>query len=127
MQVTFNYRVGPLGFLSLGTIEYSGNMGLKDQRMALQWVHDNIEQFGGTKHSITIMGYSSGAESVHFHLISPGSKHLFSRAIMQSGSILNPSAINITSDYKQIFYDFCKSSVRFCYKGYFKIYLNNLQ
>lgn len=45
--VTINYRLGPFGFLSLDTPEYSGNMGLKDQLTALKWVKENIEFFGG--------------------------------------------------------------------------------
>lgn len=58
--VTVNYRVGPFGFLSLGTREYSGNMGLKDIRLALKWIYNNIEHFGGDKTRITINGGSSG-------------------------------------------------------------------
>lgn len=45
--VTINYRLGPFGFLSLSTPEYSGNMGIKDQLLALKWVNENIEYFGG--------------------------------------------------------------------------------
>lgn len=58
--VTFNYRLGPLGFLSIGTPEYSGNMGLKDQVLALKWVQSNIRYFGGDTDSITVFGYSAG-------------------------------------------------------------------
>lgn len=59
-KVTFNYRLGALGFLSLGTPEYSGNMGLKDQLAALKWTNENIEYFGGNKDLITIIGESAG-------------------------------------------------------------------
>lgn len=58
--VAMNHRVGVLGFLSLDLPEYSGNMGLKDQQLALKWVHQNIEQFGGDNKRITIFGHSSG-------------------------------------------------------------------
>ena len=58
--VTTNYRLGPLGFMSLGSEEYSGNMGLKDQLLALKWVNENIENFGGDKGRITILGQSAG-------------------------------------------------------------------
>lgn len=44
--VTINYRLGPLGFLSTGD-EIQGNMGLKDQNVAMKWVKRNIAQFGG--------------------------------------------------------------------------------
>lgn len=59
-QVTINYRVGVFGFLSLNSHEYSGNMAVKDQKIALQWIYENIEHFGGDKKRITIFGHSSG-------------------------------------------------------------------
>lgn len=58
--VTFNYRLGIFGFMSLDTPEYSGNMALKDQQMAIQWVYKNIEHFGGDNQKITLSGHSSG-------------------------------------------------------------------
>ncbi|XP_005003514.1 cholinesterase isoform X2 [Cavia porcellus] len=88
--VSMNYRVGALGFLALpGNSEASGNMGLFDQQLALQWVQNNIAAFGGNPASVTLFGESAGAASVGLHLFSPKSHPLFTRAILQSGS---PSA-----------------------------------
>lgn len=60
--VTINYRLGTFGFMSLNTKSYSGNMGLKDQHMALKWTHRNIRAFGGDRRRITLMGQSAGKE-----------------------------------------------------------------
>ncbi|KAG8568103.1 hypothetical protein GDO81_013889 [Engystomops pustulosus] len=85
--VSLNYRVGALGFLAFpGNAKAPGNAGLFDQRLALQWVHENIAAFGGNLESVTIFGESAGGASVGYHLISPGSCSYFKRAIMQSGS-----------------------------------------
>lgn len=91
--VTMNYRLGPFGFLSLGTEDVPGNAGLKDQTLALKWVQTNIEYFGGDPGKVTIFGESAGGASVQYHLLSPMSKGLFSGAIMQSGSSNNPWAL----------------------------------
>jgi carboxylesterase type B len=58
--VTFNYRVGVLGFLSLDDDVISGNMGLKDQTMALRWVQENIRQFGGDPNQVRILNSIPG-------------------------------------------------------------------
>lgn len=84
--VSANYRLGIFGFLSIGTNDATGNYGLKDQVIALRWIQDNIESFGGDPNAVTIMGYSAGAMSVTLHLISPMSRGLFQRAIVMSGS-----------------------------------------
>ena len=51
-----------------------GNMGMKDQVMALRWVKENIKSFGGNPDSVTISGLSAGGASVHYHYLSPLSK-----------------------------------------------------
>ncbi|XP_064157975.1 cholinesterase-like isoform X1 [Anguilla rostrata] len=93
LVVSFNYRVGALGFLALpGSQGVSGNAGLFDQRMVLQWISDNIAAFGGDPQAVTLFGESAGAASVNFHVLSPGSHALFTRAILQSGSVNAPWA-----------------------------------
>ncbi|XP_073950365.1 carboxylic ester hydrolase-like [Choristoneura fumiferana] len=91
--ITLNYRLGALGFLSLENEEVSGNMGLKDQVMALRWVRDNVEHFGGDPGRVTIFGESAGAASVHLHMLSPQSQGLFHAAIAQSGLATSPWAL----------------------------------
>ncbi|XP_019741631.1 acetylcholinesterase-like [Hippocampus comes] len=91
--VSMNYRIGPLGFLALPDNNIRGNAGLLDQRLALQWVADNIASFGGDPSQVTIFGESAGSASVGFHLLSPGSHDLFQRAVMQSGSPNAPWAL----------------------------------
>ncbi|XP_073821173.1 juvenile hormone esterase [Musca autumnalis] len=84
--VTFNYRLGSLGFLSTGTKEAPGNLGLKDQVALLRWVKLLISRFGGDPNSITLLGYGAGAMSITLHMVSPMSKNLFHKAIVMSGS-----------------------------------------
>lgn len=83
--VTLNYRLGPLGFLSLGTREVPGNAGMLDQVAALKWVQNNIHRFGGDPDNVTLMGQSAGSFSTTYHLVSPKSRGLFRRIIAQSG------------------------------------------
>ena len=66
-------------------------MGLKDQQLALKWVHNHINSFGGDPNKITVFGESAGASSIAYHLALPGSKGLFQRAIMQVCQFLCPS------------------------------------
>lgn len=96
--VSINYRLGPLGFLCLDTSDVPGNAGLKDQSLAIKWVKENIHVFNGDPKNVTIFGVSAGSASVEYHLISPMSKNLFQKAIMQSGSSLNPWAL--TKDHQ---------------------------
>ena len=75
--VTINYRLGPLGYLSLGTEEVAGNMGQLDQVAALRWVQANIAQFGGDPDRVTIFGQSAGAAAVTYHMFSEQTRGLF--------------------------------------------------
>nr|XP_060623561.1 cholinesterase [Anolis sagrei ordinatus] len=85
--VSMNYRLGAFGFLALpGNEEAPGNAGLFDQRLALQWIQDNIVAFGGNPKSVTLFGESAGAGCISYHMLSPQSHPLFTRAILQSGA-----------------------------------------
>lgn len=90
--MTINYRLGPFGFLFLPSMNITGNMGLKDQQMALEWVQRNIENFGGDRARVTIVGWSAGAAAVTYHMYNERSLGLFHRAIAMSGSMLTPWA-----------------------------------
>ena len=90
--VSLNYRLGAFGFLAMGDPSSPGNQGLMDQAMALQWVQDNIQSFGGDPNQVTIFGESAGAASVSLHMLSPVSRNLFRRAIMQSTAATAPWA-----------------------------------
>lgn len=82
--VTFNYRLGALGFLKIPGVETTGNYGFYDQRLALQWVQDNIHYFGGNPNEVTVGGESAGAHATLYHMMTAGSKCLFQRAIALS-------------------------------------------
>ena len=91
--VTFNYRVGALGFLAHPELtkesgrNASGNYAFMDQIAALQWVKRNIAAFGGDPSRVTLFGQSAGGASVGYLMASPFAKGLFQRAIGESGGI----------------------------------------
>ncbi|KAB5517534.1 lipase [Coniochaeta sp. 2T2.1] len=89
IAVDMNYRLNMYGFLQTPQIlaEGSSNAGLLDQRLALQWVQENIEAFGGDPDRVVIWGESAGAQSIAYHLFSYGGRDdgLFHAAIMESG------------------------------------------
>ena len=86
IYVAINYRLAQLGFLSTESGMVEGNFGLWDQHMAIQWVHDNIESFGGNVNDVTIFGQSAGSSSVMYQSMYAGNKGLFQRVIAESGS-----------------------------------------
>ncbi|KAI8300508.1 Acetylcholinesterase [Colletotrichum sp. SAR11_59] len=98
VAVSFNYRLGPLGFLPCGIAANEGisNLGLHDQRSLLDWVHQNIAQFGGDAEDVTVMGFSAGAHSLGHHLLSTPSRKLFRRAILESGAATARSVLAAT-------------------------------
>lgn len=87
--VSLNYRLGLFGFFAhpdLVTEDgHSGNQGLQDQQLAMQWVHDNIASFGGDPGNVTIFGESAGSFDVCMHVAAPSSAGLFQRAVSESG------------------------------------------
>ncbi|ORX78685.1 alpha/beta-hydrolase [Anaeromyces robustus] len=86
--VNFNYRLGPLGcynFSIYNKEEFDSNCCLSDQVMALKWINENIEAFGGNPNNITIDGESAGGASVLALMTCPTAKGLFQKAISQSG------------------------------------------
>ncbi len=91
VYVSFNYRVGALGFLAHQGLSaesghgVSGNYGILDQIAALQWVRDNISAFGGDPDNVTIFGESAGAANTTTLMVSPLARGLFHHAISQSG------------------------------------------
>lgn len=84
--VSVQYRLSTFGFLYLNSTDVPGNMGLLDQNMALKWVRQNIQNFGGDPNRVTVYGESAGAASATYHLLSPISRDLFQNAILESGS-----------------------------------------
>ena len=95
--VTFNYRLGPLGFFDHPALEEANpdgpvNFGLLDQIAALQWVQKNIAAFGGDPDNVTIFGQSAGGQSVLALMTSPLAQGLFHKGIVESayGVISNP-------------------------------------
>ncbi|KAJ8714300.1 hypothetical protein PYW08_007920 [Mythimna loreyi] len=91
--VTFNYRLGALGFLNLGIPEAPGNAGLKDHIAALYWVRKNIAEFGGNPADVTVYGTGAGAAAIQLVLMSGLVEGLLHRVILESGSALSPSAM----------------------------------
>ncbi|KAK9880890.1 hypothetical protein WA026_013217 [Henosepilachna vigintioctopunctata] len=86
--VVVNYRLGAFGFLSTEDDVITGNFGLKDQQLAIKWVHKNIRAFNGDPEKVTIFGESAGSASVGYQLLNKKNQGLFRGAIMSSGSPL---------------------------------------
>ncbi|KAK5692161.1 hypothetical protein LTR97_011335 [Elasticomyces elasticus] len=111
IYVAVNYRVGGFGFLAGSSLAQEGstNLGLRDQRLGLQWVQENIAAFGGDPDKVTIWGESAGSISAFDHTVINGGDHmyngkaLFRGAIMDSGSVVATS--DVTTSKAQVIYD----------------------
>ena len=88
--VTVNSRLGPFGFLDLSrfgdTYKGSASNGFRDQVLALQWIHDNIDDYGGDPDNVTLFGQSSGGTSVLSLLAAPSADGLYHKAIAHSAT-----------------------------------------
>jgi para-nitrobenzyl esterase len=106
--VTFNYRLGVLGFVHLNGVggdEFAdaSNAGVRDQIAALEWIRDNIEGFGGDADNVTVCGQSAGAMSIGALLGAPRGRKLFHRAICQSGAAHNVLTQDEANETAEIF------------------------
>jgi carboxylesterase type B len=102
MHVSLNYRLGFFGFAQSDALkkETSENAGLRDQRLAIEWVRDNIAYFGGDPEKITILGQSSGGLSIGMHMLAyGGAKPLpFQQGVAESQSLEPGITANFTID-----------------------------
>lgn len=104
--VTINYRLGLFGFLggdlmrqyNDGRFGSSGNFGIMDQQMAMLWVHDNIEAFGGDPLEVTILGFSAGGVSVRTHLVLETSWPYFNKAVIQAGTYTDAATMDAANE-----------------------------
>ena len=99
--VSLNYRLGAFGWLAGPTLQSNGtaNVGLYDQRLALQWVKDNIHLFGGNPNMVTVIGESAGGGSIMHQITAFGGNKgpaPFQQAVLQS-----PAFQNLPSYYQQ--------------------------
>nr|XP_023020747.1 esterase FE4-like [Leptinotarsa decemlineata] len=101
--VILNHRLASLGFLSTGDKFAPGNNGFKDQVVALKWVKNNIEHFGGDPNSVTFFGHSSGSWCPVLHMVSPMSQGLFHKAVSMSGNTVGiwPIRTNLLEQAKK--------------------------
>ncbi|UKZ51973.1 hypothetical protein TrVGV298_005740 [Trichoderma virens] len=110
IHVGMNYRLGFFGFAQSDALkaERSNNAGLRDQRLAMAWVRDNIVHFGGDPSKITIFGQSSGGLAVGMHILSFGGKQPvpFHNAIASSGSLEPGVVSSITEDAMRAVVDY---------------------
>jgi para-nitrobenzyl esterase len=100
--VTINYRLGVFGFLATSDLAKeqggsAGNYGLMDMVAGLQWVHDNIKNFGGDPKNVTIFGESAGSFAVSTLMAAPSAQPLFARGIGESGGAIGSGPLDMST------------------------------
>ncbi|KAJ4366737.1 hypothetical protein N0V95_000066 [Ascochyta clinopodiicola] len=104
--ISINYRMAAFGFISSAEINAEGsqNLGLRDQRLAMQWVNKHIPSFGGDSGKVTIWGESAGAYSVgdHINAYDGDNDGLFRAAILESGGAVG-APLNGTDWYENMY------------------------
>lgn len=99
--VSTNYRLGVFGFSGSNHLRAkdnsTGNFGIQDQRLALEWVRRYIRPFGGDPTWVTVIGWSAGAASISVHLSAPKSRRIFQGAIMMSGGFTDWAALPMSA------------------------------
>ncbi|MDR1130800.1 MAG: carboxylesterase/lipase family protein [Oscillospiraceae bacterium] len=105
--VSFNYRVGPLGFYDFSRLDssFDSNCAPSDMILAVRWVKENIEAFGGDPDNITICGESAGGSAVYTLLTAPSAHGTFNKAIAMSGLAGNVTTYRTHELNNSIFFD----------------------
>lgn len=97
-----NTTTNHLGFFSTANQISPGNYGLKDIKMALEWIQENIHSFEGNPKSVTLMGHSAGSAATHLLALSKKTEGLFHRYILLSGSALSTWTYHPPRRYRQL-------------------------
>jgi carboxylesterase type B len=105
IQVSVNYRLGPLGWLAFEKLGIKGNMGLQDQLLALRWVKENIAAFGGDPSKVLLFGESAGSSDTNAIATLPYARDLFSAATLESSALGTVATLAIASNNSQVFID----------------------
>lgn len=105
IYVNINYRLGIFGYLYQDKFKTSGNNGTLDQLMALKWIHENIEFFGGDKNKVTLLGSSAGAKAVGALMIKKEASKYFQQAILISGAYQSVRDIQTAAIITNKFYE----------------------
>lgn len=112
--VSIAYRLSAFGFLQSQEVSGSGNtnMGLRDQRLALHWLQENIAAFGGDPLKVTIWGESAGAASVGWHITAYNGRddHLFRAGIMESGNPVTYTSYRTDNEYQPLYNSVVKAA-----------------